>query len=588
MSALLLDAPQNQKFLADVSKYLLQLEGCLKQEPFFASARANGSMPARDSGEFFIQCIEAMENAFAPHLNAYSTMRWMYYLRRMPNKVFRGDLASTAPNARALIEVYANRSSKLESATHGSRGFVFPVNESTLRHIARFVAFIIIIYDLHVGFRLSSKGFDFSFASAASPKPGKWPIKGPLTHTPMASPAPTILPQRVADPVLASAVEIYDQRHDAHKHTFLSAVMSRVGLARDNITETDTKPSLDVSRAYWGLLGKEVAVSPQPFLEGHPYAAHYGNDGKILARFAPSNLELERIFELYRLPAMAAVGIDPDTSMCLIVLLLGGRWLQASRYSILRALELGYFIANLEAWRRFGERQYEAVCAEIHEVLPQFEAPDNFEAFSAVCMTSKGEVWPTAHGAPAKATNDYMCIDMWAASMGFLASFQFPKLQGNIANTRAAKFEDVVQEAVDRTRWGNAEHRGLRQRPLRINGQDLTDIDAIGSYDRTLLLISCKSIPYTREYDQGTHNSIRNAASTVDRGVELWVRIVGQLSANRTGDNFDFSGYNRIVGVVCTPFAVYTSNAQSLSIAVEDLRWACSLEELIEFLEGSQ
>lgn len=256
MSALLLDAPQNQKFLTDVSKYLLELEGCLKRQPFFAAARATGSMPARGSGDFFIQCIEALENAFAPNLNAYSTMRWMYYLRRMPNKVFRGDLASTAPNARALIEVYANRSTKLESAIYGSKGFVFPVNESTLRHIARFVAFIIIIYDLHVGFRLSSKGFDFSFASVGAQRPGKWPIKGRLTHTPMACPAPTILPQRVADSVLASAVESYDQRHDAHKHTFLSAVMSRAGIAHDNITETDNKPSLDVSRAYWGLLEK--------------------------------------------------------------------------------------------------------------------------------------------------------------------------------------------------------------------------------------------------------------------------------------------------------------------------------------------
>ncbi|MNJ64612.1 hypothetical protein D3C77_605730 [compost metagenome] len=144
----------------------------------------------------------------------------------------------------------------------------------------------------------------------------------------------------------------------------------------------------------------------------------------------------------------------------------------------------------------------------------------------------------------------------------------------------------MVQEAVDQTRWGNSQHHGLRQRALRVDGQQLTDIDAIGSYDDTLLIISCKSIPYTREYDQGTHRAIRNAASTVDNGVDFWTNIVSQLTANPIGDNFDFSGYKQIVGVVCTPFAVYTSDAKSLSMTAQDLRWACSLDELIEYLEG--
>ncbi len=45
-------------------------------------------------------------------------------------------------------------------------------------------------------------------------------------------------------------------------------------------------------------------------------------------------------------------------------------------------------------------------------------------------MAFKGEVWPFAHGAPVKIFDDYVCIDMWAASMGFLAWLQFPRIQG--------------------------------------------------------------------------------------------------------------------------------------------------------------
>ncbi|MFB0705758.1 hypothetical protein, partial [Pseudomonas protegens] len=80
--------------------------------------------------------------------------------------------------------------------------------------------------------------------------------------------------------------------------------------------------------------------------------------------------------------------------------------------------------------------------------------------------------------------------------------------------------------------------------------------------------------------------AIRNAASTVDQGVVFWSDIVDTLTANPTGENFDFSRYKRIIGVLCTPFAVYTSDAKALSITVDELRWASSLDELVTFLEG--
>lgn len=585
MSALLQHAPTNPKFLADITRSLVELEARIKPRPFFQSAKAAGTLTARDSGDFFTQAIQAMEKAYARDLNSYSAMRWMYYLRRTSNAAFAGDLISTGPNARALAEVYANRSIKLESAVYGSKGFVFPIDESTLRHIARFIAFINIIYDLQVGFRLSSKGYNFTFPTERYRAPVRF-TKGVLAFRPMASPAPTILPRRVSDPVLESAVRTYDQRHDSHGRTFHGAVLNQAGLAHGDATPEVVGANVNFAQAYWGLLGSdEFIVSPQEFLEGHPQASVYGSEGKVLIRFGPSTLNLAKIFELYRTPAMGKHGIEPNSSLCLLVLLLAGRWLQRSRYSILRVMELGYFIVTSNEWNMLGEKEYDAVCDEVRQHLPQFQAPETFDAFNSSCLSFLGEVWPTAHGAPARKTKDYMCIDMWAASMGFLAWFNIPKTQGVAANERAAKFEDVVQQTIDRTRWADNDIREMRQRTLKVSGQALTDIDAIGSFEGTLLLVSCKSVPYTREYDQGIHNVIRNAASTVNNGVDSWVNIVDRLEENPTGDNFDFTKYKRIVGVVCTPFAVYTSNAKSLSASVGTLRWACSLGELIAFLE---
>ncbi|WP_236179220.1 hypothetical protein [Pseudomonas mosselii] len=576
MSIQLLEAQGEQKLRANINKYYQELLDRLKQYPFFSDAQAKETISARDSSDFFYNCITAMENEFSQDLNSYSTMRWMYYLRRLPHRIFAGDLNSTAPNARALIEVYANLSAKTESANYGRNGFTFPLNDSTLRHIARFAAFTNIIYDLQVGFRFANKGFDYSFKDKPPRAPNNWPLMAPPTDRRIT------LPQRIPNPELESAVKIYDLRHNRNL-SFLGKVMNQAGLAHAKAVETEAKPELDVSCASWAMISEEF-ISPHPYITGHPHAALIGINAKVMAKYYFNTLDLDRIFELYRHPALVKVSVDTHAALCLIVLLLGGRWLKNNPYSFLRTIELGYFITNIEPWKKFCAEQYNDVCALISNSLPGFKAPGDFEAFYTSCQRFKGEVWPTAHGAPAKATNDYMCIDMWAASTGFLGWFQFPKMEGEVANHRAVKFEDVVQDAVNSTRWGNGQYQELRQRTLRVNGKQLTDIDAIGYYEDSLLIISCKSISYTREYDRGTHSAVRNPAATVDKAVEFWAKIVSQLSESPIGDNFDLSACKQIIGVVCTPYAIYTSNQKTLSATSQDLRWACSLDELIEFL----
>lgn len=580
MSALLLKAPLNKKFQADVQKYIIELESKITRFHFFRAAQVKKLLPARESSEFFTQSIEALEKAFAGDLSSYSAMRWMYYLRRTPNAVFGGDLSSTGVNSRALAEIYANQSTKSETAAYGSNGFVFPINDSTLRHVARFISFITIIYDLQVGFRFASKGSEYDFSSRHHRALVKSNFMAGL------SAFKSVLPRRVQNPLLESAVQIYDQRHNYQRRTFQGVAMSLAGLAHYDAVNGEIQTGVDITQAMWGMHDEKM-FSPQEFLAGNPRAEIYGSNRQIIVRFGPSNIDYAKLFELYRLPVMAKVEIDNNAALCLLLLFIAGRWLQRRRYSFLRVMELGYFIMDFQQWEDFADGQYSKACDEVRQYLPQFQAPENYSAFVTSCLKFKGEVWPLSHGDILRVTNDYVCIDMWAASTGFLGWFQFPKTQGQIANERAARFEDVVQEVIDLSPWADSSIQGLRQRELKVDGQALTDIDAIGSYEGTLLVVSCKSIPYTREYDRGTHNAIRNAASTVDKGVDYWANIVSQLQARKEGDNFNLTSYKQIVGVVCTPFAVYTSHPASLSMSVGKLRWACSLDELSEFLKSS-
>jgi hypothetical protein len=82
-----------------------------------------------------------------------------------------------------------------------------------------------------------------------------------------------------------------------------------------------------------------------------------------------------------------------------------------------------------------------------------------------------------------------------------------------------------------------------------------------------------------------TNRAIRSAETTITAAVEHWNKIVLHLQKHLTGENSDFSKFENIVGVVCTPFVVYTSDITSLTQIFDNLRPVSSLEELIRWMD---
>ena len=119
---------------------------------------------------------------------------------------------------------------------------------------------------------------------------------------------------------------------------------------------------------------------------------------------------------------------------------------------------------------------------------------------------------------------------------------------------------------------------------MRLSGRDLTDVDALGVNGNTILLVSCKSIVYSPEYDAGEFRIVRNVATVVNDAVKYWHDIMRLLRENGRGDNFDFTTFDNILGVVCTPFVVFTSDESALREITDGLRAAVSLDELNRWL----
>ena len=156
------------------------------------------------------------------------------------------------------------------------------------------------------------------------------------------------------------------------------------------------------------------------------------------------------------------------------------------------------------------------------------------------------------------------------------------------ANARADHFEDTVQRVIDASKWRPEEKiRGLRRKELRIGGKSISDIDALGTRGKSIILVSCKSLVYSSEYDIGDYRTVRNAASTVVDAVSRWQGIIDNIKANPVGDNFDFSGFDDFVSVVCTPYPAYVPLGLATQELRPGLRAAVSEEELGLWLNSS-
>src|SRR5262249_21008199 len=153
--------------------------------------------------------------------------------------------------------------------------------------------------------------------------------------------------------------------------------------------------------------------------------------------------------------------------------------------------------------------------------------------------TLKGSAWPLVAPSPLRGTNQLMAVDLWSATARLATALEFPATTGEIANRRAAHFEVEIQHVIDRSAWKPPDAiRQMRGRTLRLAGKDITDIDAIGEQNTTVLLVSAKSKVYGALYDTGDYAQIRNAATAIDEAVSYWREILSVLSAHPKGDNY--------------------------------------------------
>jgi len=484
------------------------------------------------------------------HRSGYGAVRWLWYLRRAPRRFFEGSYHTTLAYDLGLAELLSAQFERLD-VSQSQKMIAFRVDAAAVRYLAQYIGRIKHLSSLHQLYRRVGKG-------------GVLDTTDPFLHVEVTE-------------ATQEAIEIYDQRHDR------SQDFSGGGLGMVSI-EPDFRVLSDASRADDFAAFLVQGVTPPVALPlTYPDGAGGLMQASVTAYYMIEKVDVSKLLSPLGADGHVPGYLSSAAGAIQLLMLLPAI-----------AAHVPWFLSSvcMHGYAVVGERRLQEI---VDAFLPElsdrlaartsgFKWPRSFADWLRALREMRGSTWPMAVGNVLRCYQDNWLLDLSAASNGLLHRVELER-SPHTGNQRAELFELECQALIDGSPWSPAASiRDLRGRNLRRDAKTLTDVDAIGVKGTTLMLVSCKSVIYDRAYDRGAFQVVRNAQSTVDAAVEAWRNVVDDFCAKRRGDNFDFSSFEEIIGVVCTPFPVYSDRKSTLSELRPGLRACCSAGELGKWL----
>jgi hypothetical protein len=308
----------------------------------------------------------------------------------------------------------------------------------------------------------------------------------------------------------------------------------------------------------------------------------------VLMGFIPELVGLDPLAKLNEMVEKESEGLLlTEEVLTLIFFLRMAHYLLAfGESSLSKVQEYGYMVTGEEQFVSLANDCFQHVSDFTKTIVPAGPIPAHGSELLARLESFQGSIWPLRPGKVVRRDFNFICIDLYGATALLDAALEYPRIAGRIGNVRGYHFEVTVQKAIQRTGWAlDDKLLAIRGKTIRINGTDVTDVDALAAKEKTLLLFSCKSVVYSAEYDRGDYNVVKSASDTVIQAVDAWNRRIVSIRQHPKGDNFDFSAFHKILGVVCTPGVLYVPIGDSTREVLPGLRAYSSLDEIIEWLE---
>jgi hypothetical protein len=307
---------------------------------------------------------------------------------------------------------------------------------------------------------------------------------------------------------------------------------------------------------------------------------------KLLANFSAQLVNLHELAVLVSDQRIHSPVFSDEAGALLMVLRIAAEMIPNPAF-VKVFFEVGYVPLSTHDFVQMCSAVYPNAERAVRATIPEITVPQNPEKLLDQLQSIRSSVWPTWTGPVARRCGDTIFLDLACASMRLNKSLEFPKVDGEQANARAAHFEDSVQAMIDTSPWFSPTTQQYHRRSLRNKGRVITDVDAIGAKSNSLLLVSCKSALYA-EYDTADYRVVRNTSQLVEKAVLAWTEICSYLRANPIGDNYDFSGHHEMLGVVCTPVVVYLPVGMATAVIADGLFASVSVNELRDWLHGQR
>jgi hypothetical protein len=488
------------------------------------------------------QCVEQYMFEL---VQSHPPAEWLWFLRRVPDEAFAGSLPTTFGYKAGLADVASGLSTlEAEPIPLSSQAICFDINDSVVRRLVRFLTGVSFLFGIHVRLRFAGKGATF---------------QKPLGNG--------VIPQYHVTSAMREAIELYDMRV-ARSQTSLGRAGTEI-----SAKSADTNSMMVVHR-----------TMPPRYIE-----TPVGQDVVFVeTRFVPKFVLLDALQRINSDLQLAAPGIWPPEVVALATLLRGGFEILAStRNAPANVLNVGYVTMQEELFHQSLANCWNDTLSWQQNVFPRSQPIRDTTELLRRLKTLRGSFWPLQFGPVIRDFEDGICLDLNAATNLLEALLEFPAQQGTVANIRSRHFELAVQDSINASQWKPSQDL-LRMRGvgLRREGQDFTDIDALGVREDTLLLVSCKSVIYSKGYDAGDYRFIRNIASLARDSVERWSEVMRIIIEHPSGDNYNFTEFTRVIGVVCVPHVIYVPLGDCTELVSRDLPALVSLEELRAWLSS--
>jgi hypothetical protein len=508
-------------------------------------------LAAEQAFDYLVQLLNNLEEVASHTTARYSSIRWIYYTRRIARGFFGGEIPSTAPSHHSTFEALTGLTGAKgqdQSRTSDAGSTVYPTDQESIRPVARLAALAQQVSAVHSMIRMTGKGAAIVVTSDA-------------------------LPKLDASPELLKTTLGFDMR----------ASSQPPGVEIDWFQGLDFMPAqLDedvlLTLALAGGTWPRVPGWIGSFREGHPV--------EVMGQYVMSTVGLATLRKaLVRTPAAQNSRWWDPALPSLVVLLesLGHHMALTATGAGINLPKVGYTVMESRAFMDLLT-QYVPTVAPSVDVIFDGQAPRSASEVVSDLESLPATMWPLRPGPVLRHADDRVAIDVYAATRRLQAMVTMPRnLGGDVVNQISFAFEEHVQAVLDVSTWAPAEDlRQLRGKTLARDGRHITDIDAIGQKGNTLLVVSCKNYPYTEDYDSGAYPVVRNIETALQDAIAHWEAFVVDISSNPVGSNFNFSEFDRIVGLVVTPRVLFVRDSRAHTKIQLDgtVSQYCSLAEL--------